>query len=196
MNALFNFIVEPKFNRTTSVKKINDSELILNTELQNHHYVSRIGIVKSIPLAYDTKIKVGDEVIVHHNVFRRFYDIRGKEKNSRSYFNENEFFLAPDQIFAYKRNDKWDCVDGFCFIKPIKENDIFSNKNEKEGIGIVKYTDNTVEVNSLVGFKPGLEYEFFIEEERLYRIPSNQILIKYEYQGDEEEYNTSWTQGS
>ena len=47
MNALFNFIVEPKTGRTTAVKKIEDSELILNTELQNHHYVSRLGIVKS-----------------------------------------------------------------------------------------------------------------------------------------------------
>ena len=37
---------------------------------------------------------------------------------------------------------------------------------------------------------------FFIEKERLYRIPSNLILMKYEYQGDEEEYNPSWTQSS
>ena len=133
---------------------------------------------------------------MHHNVFRRFYDIRAKEKNSRSFLNENEFIVQPDQIFAYKRNGEWKCVDGYCFVKPIKETEKFSINKEKEGVGIVKYTDGVVEQNSLVGFKPGLEYEFFIEKERLYRIPSNLILMKYEYQGDEEEYNPSWTQSS
>lgn len=196
MNTLFNFIVEPKSGRTTAVKKMEDSELILNTELQNHHYVSRLGVVKGLPLAYSTKIKIDDEVLVHHNVFRRFYDIRAKEKNSRNFLNENEFIVQPDQIFAYKRNGEWQCVDGFCFIKPIKETEKFSINKEKEGIGIVKYSDGIVEKDSLVGFKPGVEYEFFIEKERLYRIPSNLILIKYEYQGNEEEYNPSWSQSS
>ena len=196
MNPLFNFIVEPKFKRTTSIKKINGKELILNTELQNHHYVSRLGVVKNVPIAYETKIKAGDEIIVHHNVFRRFYDIRANEKNSRSFLNENEFIVQPDQIFAYKRNGKWNSIDGYCFIKPIKETDKFSIDKEKKGVGIVKYSDNTVNKNALVGFQLGFEYEFFIEKERLYRVPSNKILIKYEYQGNEEEYNPSWTQSS
>ncbi len=39
-----------------------------------------------------------------------------------------------------------------------------------------------------------MEYEFNIEGQRLYRVPTNQITIKYEYQGDEEEYNPSSTQ--
>ena len=104
--------------------------------------------------------------------------------------------MQPDQIFAYKRNGELQCVDGFCFIKPIKETEKFSINKEKEGIGIVKYSDGIVEKDSLVGFKPGVEYEFFIEKERLYRIPSNLILIKYEYQGNEEEYNPSWAQSS
>jgi len=196
MNSIFNFIISPRAKRTTGIKKVNDSELMLNTELQNHHYVSRLGIVKKTPLALDTEIRVGDEVIVHHNVFRRFYDVRGNEKNSRSYFKEDEYFLAPDQVFAYKRNGKWNCIEGYCFVKPIKEDKMFSIDFEKKNIGIVKYSDGTVEKESLIGFKPGLEYEFFIEKERLYRVPSHLILIKYEYQGNEEEYNPSWTQSS
>lgn len=196
MRSVFNFIVEPKTGRTTAIKKIKDSELILNTELQNHNYVSRLGIVKSLPLAYNTQIKEGDEVIVHHNVFRRFYDIRSNEKNSRSFLSEDEFIVQPDQIFAYKRNNKWESISGYCFVKPIKETESFSTDKEKKGTGIVKYSDGTVPIKALIGFKPGMEYEFFIEKERLYRIPSNQIFIKYEYQGNEEEYNTSWTQSS
>ena len=63
---------------------------------------------------------------------------------------------------------------------------------EKPLQGIVKYSDGTVEVNELVGFRPKSEYEFIIDGERLYRVLSNFITIKYEYQGDEEEYNPSW----
>ena len=51
-------------------------------------------------------------------------------------------------------------------------------------------------VNQVYGNVLQQRYEFFIEKERLYRIPSNLILMKYEYQGDEEEYNPSWTQSS
>jgi len=66
--------------------------------------------------------------------------------------------------------------------------------NEQPLIGIVKYASEEFEIGALVGFKPGMEYEFNIEGERLYRIPANQITIEYEYQGDEKEYNPSWSQ--
>ena len=46
--------------------------------------------------------------------------------------------------------------------------------------------------NDLVGFSPNSEYEFTIDNERLYRVTTNSITIKYEYQGKEEEYNPSW----
>ena len=51
-----------------------------------------------------------------------------------------------------------------------------------------------MEVDSLIGFRPGSEYEFVVDGERLYRVLSNFITIKYEYQGNEEEYNPSWAQ--
>ena len=194
--GLFNYIVEPKNGRTTSEHMVGDKKLILNTELQNHFYTSRLGVVKATPIVEELGLQNGDEVIVHHNVFRRFYDVRGNEKNSRSYFTEDLYFVQPDQVFAYKRNGEWHSLPGFCFVKPIKETKMFSIDHEKPGIGIVKYSDGTVEQGALVGFKQGTEYEFHIEKERLYRIPSNLITIKYEYQGDEEEYNPSWTQSS
>lgn len=196
MKSIFNFIVKPKTNRSTSCKTIEGKELLLNTELQNHNYVSRQGIVLSKPLLGDTNIKKGDEVILHHNVFRRFYDVRGNEKNSKSYFEEDKYFAQPDQIYAYKSGDEWKAEKGFCFIKPIKEDKMFSIDFEKPGLGVVKYTDGSIEKESLVSFKVGMEYEFFIEKERLYRVPTNQITIKYEYQGNEVEYNPSWTQSS
>ena len=194
MQSIFNFIVSPKHGRSTSEKDLGGKKLLLNTEVQNHNYTSRLGVVTNTPLAFDSEIEPGDEVILHHNVFRRFRDIRGKEKNSKAYYKEDAFFVQPDQIYAYKRNTEWQALDGFCFIKPIKEKQAFSSLKEQSGIGIIKYPSDGFETGALVGFKPGMEYEFNIEGQRLYRVPTNQITIKYEYQGDEEEYNPGSTQ--
>ena len=196
MKSVYNFVVTPKGERYNNKKKVGDSELILNTEIYNHQFVNRTAIVKSIPLIGDTDIQPGDEVIVHHNVFRRWHNVKGIEKNSRSFFNENTYLINQDQIFLYKRNNKWNAPKGYCFVKPLKAIDQFNIESEKPLQGIVKYSNGTVEVGELVGFRPSSEYEFIVDGERLYRVLSNFITIKYEYQGDEEEYNPSWAQSS
>ena len=196
MKSVHNFVVTPKGERYNNKKKIGDSELILNTEIYNHQYINREAIVVSTPIAGHTNIKSGDTVIVHHNVFRRWHDVKGREKNSRSFFNESTYFITKDQIFLYKRKNKWLAPKGYCFVKPLKATDQFNIESEKSLQGIVKYSDGTVEVGDLVGFRPSSEYEFVVDGERLYRVLSNFITIKYEYQGDEEEYNPSWAKSS
>jgi hypothetical protein len=195
MQSLFNFIVKPKNERYDNKKYIDGQELLLNTEISDHRYVSRNGIVTAIPKSQETEIKVGDEVIVHHNVFRRWYDVRGNEKNSRSYYKENEYFVTSDQIFLYKRNGKWQAPKGFCFVKPILSNNILLNEKEVPLRGIIKYVDkelNDIKKEDLVGFTPSSEYEFIVDGERLYRVNTNSISIKYEREGTEREYNPSW----
>ena len=193
MQSLFNFIIKPKKERYDNKKYIGDSELLLNTEISDHQYISRIGTVTSVPKFEDTKIQKDDDVIIHHNVFRRWYDMRGNEKNSRSYYMEDKYFVSSDQIFLYKQNNIWKAVDGYCFVKPIESN-IVSEK-EVPLRGIIKYVDdklNDIYKEDLVGFTASSEYEFIIEGERLYRVPTNSICIKYERQGNEKEYNPSW----
>jgi len=196
MESVYNFVVTPKGDRYNNTKEVDGGKLILNTEMFNHQYVNREAIVVSTPMVGQTDIKPGDTVIVHHNVFRRWHDVKGKEKNSRSYFNESTYFIAQDQIFLYKRDDKWKAPKGYCFVIPLKATDQFNIESEKPLQGIVKYSDGTVEVNDLIGFRPGSEYEFVVNGKRLYRVLSNFITIKYEHQGNEEEYNPSWAQGS
>ena len=192
MKSVYNFVVAPVGERYNNTKKVGDSELILNTEIYNHQYVNREATVISTPIIGDTDIQPGDTVIVHHNVFRRWHNVKGIEKNSRSFFDENTYLINQDQIFLYKRNNTWNAPKGYCFVKPLKAIDQFNIESEKPLQGIVKYSDGTVEVNDLVGFRPSSEYEFVVDGERLYRVLSNFITIKYEYQGDEEEYNPSW----
>jgi len=196
MKSVYNFVVKPKGERYNNIKKVGDSELILNTEIFNHQYINREAEVISIPIIGNTDIKPGDTVIVHHNVFRRWHNVRGEEKNSKSFFNESTYLINHDQIFLYKRNEKWIAPKGYCFVKPLKAIDQFNIESEKPLQGIVKYSDGTVKTNNLIGFKPGSEYEFIVDGERIYRVLSNLITIKYEYQGDEEEYNPSWAKGS
>ena len=196
MKSVYNFVVTPKGNRYNNTKKVGDSELILNTEIFNHQYVNREAIVVSTPIIGNTDIKPGDTVILHHNVFRRWHNVKGVEKNSKSYFNESTYFINHDQIFLYKRGNNWIAPKGYCFVKPLKAIDKFNIDQEKPLQGIVKYSDGTVNINELIGFTPNSEYEFIVDSERLYRVLSKFITIKYEYQGDEEEYNPSWAQSS
>lgn len=199
MKGMFDFIIKPKESRYNNIKNIGDSKLILNTELQNHQYVSREGVVIGEPSINTTGVKKGDTVVLHHNVFRRYRDIRGKEKNGKSYYKDNIYVVSPDLIFAKIKEDKIYPLNGFNFVKPIKEDKMFSIDFEKPLIGILKYKDSSLKVmtiGDLVGFRPGSEYEFFLNKERLYRVPTNSITIKYEYQGNEEEYNPSWAQSS
>jgi len=196
MQSVFNYLVKPNGDRTVGFKKIEGQTLLLNTDLQNHSYTNRIGTILNLPLVGNEELKEGDDVIVHHNVFRRFRDVRGNEKDSKNYLAEDVYTVQADQIYAFKRDDEWRALKGFCFIKPIKEDKMFSVSFEKPLIGIVKLGNDEIKTESLVGFKPNSEYEFVIEGQRLYRVPVNSITIKYEYQGNEEEYNPSWASGS
>jgi hypothetical protein len=196
MKAPFDFVIEPKGSRYNNVTKVGDKDLIINTEIFNHQFVNREAIVKSVPTFYKTKIKPGDTIITHHNVFRRWLDVKGREKNSRSFFNENTYLIKEDQIFLYKRNDKWKATDGYCFVQPIKQRNSLDVETEEQCVGIVKYTDGVNEVGDLVGFTPFSTYEFVIDGKRLYRVMNKFITIKYEYQGNEEAYNPSWAESS
>tara|TARA_R100000231_G_scaffold131488_1_gene103561 strand:- start:1042 stop:1626 length:585 start_codon:yes stop_codon:yes gene_type:complete len=193
VKSVYNFIIQPTKSRYNNTKKIGDKEIIVNTDIFQHQFVSREAKVVSVPTLFKTDINVGDTIIVHHNVFRRYTDIKGIERDSKAYYKDNLYFVFIDQIFAYKRNNKWTPLDDYCFVKPIKPYDMFDTNKEQALMGVIKYTNkNLPEVGSLVGFTPNSEYEFIIDNERLYRVRTKDITIKYEYQGKEEEYNPSW----
>jgi len=185
MKSLYNYIIYTD-SRYDNKKNIDGKELILNSELSERDYkfVNRIGTVKSAPINYKTKIKPGDKVIVHHNVFRRWIDVKGKEKNSSSYIDENIYSVSIDQVYAYKNNGKWKCPDRYCFVKPLPQDFKWSVLKEKELIGELVYSNKllsslNVSVGDIVGFTPGSEYEFNIENQKLYRILLNDITINY-----------------
>ena len=199
MRSVFEFIVNPLGDRYNNKIKVDGKELILNTKIESFKSVNNTAEVVAIPLAFKTDIKVGDKVIIHHNVFRRFYNIKGVQKNSRSYFMEDLYFLNEDQIYLYGDTGKWKAYGDRCFIAPIENTDQFKLDKERKLIGILKYDNsslNELNINrgDLVGYTPYGEFDFIIDGERLYCMKSNDIVIKYEYKGDETRYNPSWAQ--
>ena len=196
MRSVYNYVVKPKGGRYNNSKKVGDKDLILNTEIFNHQYINRQATIISTPIIGNTNIEVGDDVIVHHNVFRRWHNQHGEEKNSRSYFNEDTYIISQDQIFLYKTFWQWKTIPGFCWVKPIKNFNKLDIDQEQPLMGIIEYADKGFNKGDLVGFTPNSEYEFVIDGQKLYRVLSKFITIKYEYQGNEETYNPSWAQSS
>lgn len=193
MRSLYNYIISTN-NRYKNKTSVEGKELILNTEVteRDYEFVNRVGTVVSVPINIKTPIKPGDNVIIHHNVFRRWYDIRGNERNSGNYIDENRYTVSPEELFAYKQNNKWHCPNMYCFVEPLENEDIWSTESEQKLLGVLTYTNYYlsslgVACGDIVGFTPDSEYEFNIDDKKLYRILSTEITINY---GHKKETNT------
>ena len=201
MKRLYDFIVEPLGDKYSNTINIDGKSLVLNTKIESFKFVNRLAKVIKTPLAFNLDIKAGDIVVIHQNVFRTFYDMKGKKKKSRSFFKDNLYFCSIDQIYLYKNSNGWNSFGDRCFIKPIKSKDDLTLDKEASLIGILKYGNsslNKLKINpgDLVGYTPNGEWEFLVEKERLYCMKSNDIVIKYEHEGNEVEYNPSWASSS
>ena len=201
MKSLYDFIVKPIGDKYNNEIKVGDKNLVVNTQLEAWKFINREAEVIATPLAFNTNIKKGDTIIIHQNVFRTFYDTSGIKKVSRSWFKEDLYFVSLDQIYLYKQNKHWNTFNDRCFIQPIKNNDNKIVDKEEKIKGILKYGNpylKSLDINEgdLVGFRPNREWQFLIDGKRLYCMKSNDIVIKYEYQGNEEEYNPSWAGSS
>ena len=201
MNSVYEFIIKPVGNRYSNELTIGDKKLIVNSSISNHKFVNREAEIVALPLAFKTKLKVGDRVIVHHNLFRRYYNMKGKSVNSTKYFKDDLYFASLNQIYMKKTKDSWETLNEYCFIKPIVNKSSSSLKKLKQCVGIVKYGNSTLEAlkihkEDLVVFKKNREFEFLINNEVVYCMESNDILLKDERKGNETEYNPSWAKSS
>ena len=197
MKSLYSFIVKPLNNRYDNIRKVGDVDLVINTSIEDHQFISKKAVVVSTPAAYNTKINIGDEVYIHHNIFRRWYDQKGRERNSSTYFKDDLYFVSPEQIYMYNLK----CHLNYCFIKPLKNQGFLNNRKEQPNVGIVKYANKTLEAlginpGTLITFTPNSEFEFIIDGERLYCMKSNDIALTHEYEGNEIENNPSWAKSS
>ena len=197
MRSLFDFVIQPLGGEYDNEVKIGDKSLVLNTKIESFKAVNNLAVVIDTPKAYKTPIKKGDIIVIHHNVFRTFYDMKGVRKKSRSWFKDNLYLCQIDQVYLYKRDEEWKAFGDRCFIMPLKDNNSLTFDKEQKLIGILKIGNSSLEAlkivpGDLVGYTPYGEWEFIVDDQRLYCMKSNDIVIKYEYEGNEAEYNPSW----
>jgi len=197
MKSLYDFIIEPLGDKYKNEIQVGDKKVIINTQIESWKFVNRLAKVIKTPLAFNTEIKKGDIIVVHQNIFRTFYDMQGEKKKSRSWFKNDLYFCSLDQVYLYKNSTGWHTFGDRCFIQPIKDTNSLTLNKERSLIGILKYGNSSLEAleineGDLVGYTPNGEWEFLINKQRLYCMKSNDIVIKYEYQGNEEKYNPSW----
>jgi len=186
MRSPFNFIAKPiNGKRYDNTKEIGGIELIVSTSQEDHKFSNRYAEVVELPLEYNGPVAVGDTLLVHHNVFKFYNDMRGNQKSGRSFFKDDLFFIEPDQFFMYKRGSTWNAYDKYCFIKPIDAIDSYVKKpfTDEPLMGIVKYSNEYlmskgIFSNDKVCFQPDSEYEFTVDGEKLYRMFDHQITIK------------------
>ena len=177
MKAPYNYIVH------TDKRYVNESEsgLIVNTEIteRDGEFVNRVGTVVAAPIYDELNIPVGSKVIVHHNTFRRWYDVRGNEVNGSAFWNENEYVVNQDSIYAYDSGDGWVSCDKYCFVKPIEERTgLLEERRNYYGI-IAIGNDKSPPVGSKIAYTPNSEYTFYIDHEKLYRVYINDNCVLF-----------------
>jgi len=181
MRSPHSFIVSPKKKRykTTTIAGV---ELDTSTSIENAKDVSKEGIVVALPLIYDGPIKVGDEVLIHHNIFREYYDQTGKLKYSRAFLYDDLFTAIPEEVFLYKEDGEWRPHLDFCFVKPIHEDSLsLLDNSQLQHTGTI-FLSNEHTTKEPIGFTRESEYEIEIDGELYYRMRDNDICLYERFQ--------------
>lgn len=78
MKSPFYFIVEPVGGK--SYDNVRDNGLIVSSSKEDHKATNRFALVINTPIGYTGPVSIGDTVVVHHNVFRTYFDMKGEKR--------------------------------------------------------------------------------------------------------------------
>ena len=185
MKSPYCFIVTPVNDRRyDNQKEIGGVNFITSVSEEDHTASNRFAIVVETPIGYKGPIKKGDTLLVHHNVFKFYNDMKGRRKSGRSYLKENLFLVDQEQFYMYHNGKEWNAWGKYCFIEPvdIKDSYIFKPGGEEPLFGKIKYInqellDLGVKQGDEISFTPGSEYPVQVEGEKLYRMFTNNITM-------------------
>ena len=184
MTPRWKYLIKPLGSEYNNKKKIGDQELIVNTTIENAKYVNRLGIVLAAPT--EKEIPLGSIVVVHHNVFRTYLDMKGNQRKSNEYFRDKQYLVDEERIFMYDDGEGWKTTKDYCFVSPIdyiQDSDLFrTEEKEEKHVGLIKVS-STFQPGTKVGFTINSEYEFEIDGEKVYRMRHSDICIKFNKDG-------------
>lgn len=175
------FIVKPLNNERYN----NESNgLIVNVSLEDHNFTQRLCEVVQVPINYDGVVGIGDTLVVGHNTFRVYYDNRGYPKESKYHIKDNLFYVEPSlcHMVIKKDSNEYVAIEPYCFVEPIMKDYKYEGVKEEEQFGILKYANTDMLNNGFkngdkVGFMKDSEYEFKINDEKLYMMKQRRILM-------------------
>ena len=180
MKSLFKTIIEPEGDRYNNSVTIDGHDLIVNASINqaDFKYVNRVGVVVEPPL-HNPLVEVGDRVLVHHNVFRRYWGFSTHLRTSSSDLDNGTFSVDPDSLYAYNRGDGWKTVDNNIFIEPIEvpqtdlilDFDVYQERIGKLVYGAPKH----LKQGDTVVFTPFSEHVFEFDGMKLYRMKEKDI---------------------
>lgn len=189
MTTPYYVIVETDSAYNNEKKITEDISIVVNTTIESVEHINRKGKVIASPSF--TILKEGDEVILHHNIFRLRNGVKGEKVESNFFIEDGKYFVPPTEIFMFRRDGgEWEALDPYCFIRPIKEDnkeegifkgDIDSYKGNKKQYGVVVHPNKEMLQMGLkrgdtVIFSKYSEYEFEISGEILYKMETKDIL--------------------
>lgn len=160
-------------------------ELYLDTRFNDVAHTIRYGEVISSP---DGRFREGDTIYFHHNVVRRIRTTTGIEKETPDEILNHIFHVPCDEIYARKRNGKFEAIAPYCFIKPIKKIQqnkgdliLYSKEEYEPQIGIVRYGNDKlkrmgVHEGDTIIFNKNSEYKYPVDDEILYRMKNSWII--------------------
>ena len=176
----WSYLIEPVDGAYLNSEKIGGLDFVINTSIEDVKYVNRLGKVLNSPQG--SEIPKDSIVILHHNVFRVYYNMKGKKTKSNEYFRENKYLVPEEKIYMYNYSGDWVCTSDFCFVSPVdflQDDEIFrSDKKEHVHTGVVKYIKNSyINTGDKVAFTKNSEYEFNVDGEKLYRMKHKNICL-------------------
>ena len=174
------YLITPHGEEYNNTKNLDGHSFVVNTSIEDVKYVNRVGVVVSSP--ENSEIPNGSLVVVHHNVFRTYLDMKGRQRKSNEYFRDEKYLVDPERIYMYNDGKGWKCTKEYVFVSPydyIQDDRIYqSNEKEEEHMGVIKHS-SFFPKGTRVGFTKNSEYEFELGGEKMYRMKVNDICVKF-----------------
>jgi hypothetical protein len=186
MKSPFYFIVRPQDSkRYSNTRQIAGVDVVVSTSEEDHKFSNRIAEVIELPKGYEGPIKPGHLLIVHHNAFKFYNDMKGNRRSGRSFLRDDLFFVDDEQFFMYHDGSTWNAVGRFCFVKPVPATESYIDKpfTYEPLMGMMIYPNDYlrsqgISRGDIVCFTPESEYEFEVDKQTMYRVFDHQITMK------------------
>jgi hypothetical protein len=183
MKSPLYFVVEPVGDKLYD--NTTDYGLVLSASKEDHTVTNRFATVIATPIGYTGEIVPGDTLMVHHNVFRKYFDMRGKEVYGPSHFRDKAFLVDHEQYFLYRHDGQWKAPHPYCMVKPVdnlQDHVLVDPEREQPLLGVLKYGNEYLyskglNDGDLISFQPESEYPFTVDGEKLYRMLSKNICV-------------------